>query len=440
MFRNQRINDSFILKRVSTDKIPYSILFNFLFRQTHKVFCIYIGIHFFKKFIPILISLTSRGAPLMNILITQLIDKLDYGFGNFLFYQNFLDLFKKYNKKVKNHKKISLLQVFSIIICETNYFIIGSILIFFCYKKQLPLDYIIIFLTILIVVFKIIYNFTNSEINPGLFYYDSLYQKFCFNPIYNFSYFLIGLFYGIVNYTVQNEISKKVAFIKERPMVGIPISISKACDYKKRKNIVHFILSLIFFILFLMSFPHIFRDKFDDIIIKDDPSIIFVLISSIDVDCFIYLFHFFMIACYISGRNMIFQFFNSNIWVQISKLYFWIILFTPIISYYIIYKTETQLNLGFFIVMIYSSICGVNLYIISVTFFVLLELPYKKLIKLYFNISSKIAESDLEDECDDDEINSSTKYPLQKESVMTELNENNEEKENEENEIEDKEN
>ena len=424
MFKNQRINDSVVLQRVSTDKIPYSILFNFLFRQSHKIFFIFIGIHFFINFFPVFISFRNRGAPLMNYLYTELIDKLDYGIGNFMYYQNFLDLFKDHDKEVVDtdeyNKKISLLQVFSIIICETNFFIIGSILIFYCYKNKLALDYIIIFSIILFTIFKVIYNFSKSEINPGMFYFDSVYQKFCFNPIYNFNYFLIGLFFGIVNYVVQNDISKKEAFIRERPMLGIPISISKGCDYKKRKNIVHFFLSLIFFIIFLISFPHIFKENFEEIIKKNNPSIIFTLISSIDVDCFLYLFHFFMIACYVSGRNMLFKLFNSNVWVQISKLYFWIILFTPIVNYYIIYKTETQLNLGFFIVMIYSAICGTNLYIISVAFFVILELPYKKLIKLYFNITSKLNESDLDDI---DDENNNMKYPLQKDSVMTELNE-----------------
>ena len=441
MFGNQRINDSVVLQRVSTDKIPYSILFNFLFRQIHKVFCVFIGILLFKRFFPIFISITSRGAPLMNFLYTELIHKLNTGIGYFLYYQNFIDLFKKHEHDVLSNKKISLLQVFSIIICETNYFIIGSILIFVCYKNKLPLDYIILFSIVLLTIFKVIYNFSKSEINPGMFYFDSVYQQFCFNPIYNFSYFLIGLFYGIVNYVVQNDISKKEAFTKERPMVGIPIIISKACDYKKRRNLVNFILSLIFLFIFLIGFPYIFNRQFDDIITKDEPSIIFKLISSIDVDFFLYLFHYFMIACYISGRNMLFKFFNSNVWVQISKLYFWIILLTPIVNYYIIYKTETQINIGFFIVMIYSAICITNLYIISVALFVIIELPYKKLIKLYFNITSKISESDLDDI---DDENNDMKYPLQKESVMTELSEkdleieNDEDKEKEDKENEDK--
>ena len=118
---------------------------------------------------------------------------------------------------------------------------------------------------------------------------------------------------------------------------------------------------------------------------------------------------------------------------QKEGLYIWIIIFTSLTCYYIIYNSETQLNLSVFIVLIYGAICGTNLYILSIIFFILFELPYKKLIKLYFNISSKINETDEEEEDIEDENNNNS-YPLQKDSVLDELSEkelqqkNNEEK------------
>ena len=442
MFGNQRINDSVVLTRISTDKIPYTILLNFFLRQIHKIFCLFIGILFFKRFFPIVSSFSSGGAPLMNYLFKEILDKLDSGIGNFLFYKNFIDLFKKKDNDEKlyndQNQKFSLLQVFSIIICESNFFIIGTILIFISYKNKLQLDFILIFSIIIFAIIKIIYNFAKPGNNPGMFYFDSVYQNFFFNPIFNFNYFLIGLFFGIINYVVQNDISKKENFIKERPMLNIPISFSKLSDHKKRGNYVPFILSIIFLIILIVSFLYSFNSNFDDIIITEEYSIMFILLSSIDIDFFLFLFYFIILSCYISGRNMFFKFFNSNIWVQISKLYFWLVLFTPIVSYYIIYKTETQLNLGFFIVMIYGAICGTNLYIVSVIFFVILELPYKKLIKLYFNISSKLSESEVEE---DDDNNDVSKYPIQSESMMKDLSEKDLETEiNEEKEKEDDEN
>jgi hypothetical protein len=420
MFGNQGVNETVTLSKISTSYIPYSVLFNFLFRQIHKIFCLLIGIHFFKDTLPIIVIWNNRGAPLMNYFFVEVIDKLQTGLGNIFFYKNFVDLFQPHSTEKTKDEKVSFLELFSILVCELNYFIIGSISVFICYKKKIALDTIIIFLIILFLIFKIIYNFKKEPNNPGMFYVDSVYQRFFFNPIFNFNYYLIGMLFGIVNYVVQNDISKNDSFIKERPLVGIPIFISKACDYKKKKNIVHYVLSLIFLIIFFVIFSALFSSNFKQIIQDNKPSNLFKFISSIDIDIFIYLFHFFIISCYISGRNMFFKFFNSNVWLQISKLYFWIIIFTSFLTYYILYKTETQVNLGLFIVMIYGAICGTNLYVISLLFFIIFELPYKKLIKLYFNISSKLNE--IVDEEDAEEDNNTKQYPLHSIS-MNEINE-----------------
>jgi hypothetical protein len=283
-------------------------------------------------------------------------------------------------------------------------------------------------------IFKVILLFIKKA-NPGTFYFDSDYQKLFFNPIFNFDYFLIGMFFGIVNYAVQNEISKKESLINERPLVTIPIFVSKLCDYQKRENFILLIISMVFMLFFLIIFPILFIHKFEEIITDNNPPFYFTIISSIDVDLFIGLFHFFMMSCYISGRNMFFKFFNSGIWTQGAKLYFWLVMLTPLVSYFIIYKTETQLNLSFTIVLIYGAICSFNLYLIAFFYFVILEIPYKKLTKLYYNISSKINSNE-----DDEEEENDSKYPLQQNSIITELSEKdleNDDKDNNDNEEED---
>lgn len=430
-FKNQAVNEAKILSKISTTKIRCSTFFNFIFRQFHKLFCLNIGILYFKFFYPIMLVRNNPGAPLMNYLLEEIIEKIDYGFGNLLIYKNFIELF---SAQEKNDEKYCALQLFSIIICECNYFFIGSLFIFICYKRKYALDQIIFVLIFLFLIFKVMFILL-KKLNPGLFYFDSDYQRLFFNPIFNFDYYLIGMLFGIVNYVLQNEIAKKQSIIKERPLVNIPTFLSRISDYNKSRNIIYFILSIIFLITFLLIFPILFIIFFEQIIEEDKNEekklpTLFIIISSIDVDCFIYLFHFFMISCYISGRNMFFKFFNSRIWSQLSKLYFWIIIFTPLVNYFIIYKTETQLNLSFFIVFIYGAICGVSLYIISLMFCILLELPYKRLIKLYFNVSNILVKAGEEDD-DEDGINN-TKYPLQKDSQLTELNEKDDENEDDE--------
>jgi len=416
LFNNQNVNEAMILSKISTTVTPYSLYFSFLFRQIHKLANLNLCIPFFKYCFPILLAYNSPGSPLLNYLIKEVIEKVDYGFGNFFMYLNFYELFNKEHDDKESHE-ICVLEVFSIIVSEFNFFIIGTLLIFICYKKKYSLDYILCFLILIFLIFKMLLILL-TEANPGTFYFNSYYQRLFFNPIFIFDYFLIGMFFGIVNYAVQNEISKKESLMNERPMVTIPIIVSKLCDYQNCGNFIFFIISSIFMLFFLIIFPILFIIEFDKIIKNNNPTIYFKIFGSIDVDLFISFFHLFMMSCYISGRNMFFKFFNSGSWTHGAKLYIWLIMLAPLVNYYIIYKTETQLNLNFTIVLIYGAICSVNLYLISFFFFVILEVPYKKLIKLYFNISSKINSN----EEDEDEEND-TKYPIQKNSLVTELNE-----------------
>lgn len=416
LFDNQNVNEAMALSKISTTVTPYSLYFSFLLRQTHKLVNLNICIPLFKYSFPIFLALNSPGAPLLNYLMKEIIKKLDYGFGNFFMYLNFYELFSEKHDD-KDNLEICVLEVFSLIVSELNFFIIGTLLIFICYKNKFSLDYILCFLIVIFCIFKIILLFVKHA-NPGTFYFDSVYQRLFFNPIFNFDYFLIGMFFGIVNYAVQNEISKKESLMNERPMVTIPIFVSNLCDYQKWGNFIILIISTVIMLISLIIFPILFKHNFDDIITNNNPPIYFTILSSIDVDLFIGLFHLFMMSCYISGRNMFFKYFNSPIWTQGAKLYFWLVMLAPLVNYYVIYKTETQLNLSFTIVLIYGAICSVNLYLISFFFFVLLEVPYKKLIKLYYNISSKI-NSNEEDEDEENESN----YPLQKNSLITELSE-----------------
>ena len=433
LFDNQNVNEAMALSKISTSATPYSLYFSFLFRQIHKLVNLNICIPLFKYCYPIILANNSPGAPLLNYLMKEIINKLDYGLGNFFMYLNFYELFSE-NHDDKDNNKICVLEVFSIIVSELNFFIIGTSLIFICYKKKYSLDYILCFMIPIFFIFKVILLLVKKA-NPGTFYFDSDYQRLFFNPIFNFDYFLIGMFFGIVNYAVQNEIAKKESLIKERPLVTLPIFVSKLCDYQKMENFIFLIISIVFMLFFLIIFPILFIHKFKEIIKENDPPFYFTIISSIDVDLFIGLFHFFMMSCYISGRNMFFKFFNSGIWTQGTKLYFWLVMLTPLVSYFIIYKTETQLNLSFTIVLIYGAICSFNLYLISFFYFVILEIPYKKLTKLYYNISSKINSNEDEEDEEND-----LKYPLQQNSIITELSEKdleNDDKENNGNEEED---
>ena len=106
-------------------------------------------------------------------------------------------------------------------------------------------------------------------------------------------------------------------------------------------------------------------------------------------------------SCYVSGQNIFFEILNANISSYIMKLSFWIVLGTPTLTYLVVYNNEANINLSFFMVLVYGSITLINTLVISLIFFLVMEMPYKKLVKLYFNISAELNKVYLEDECEE---------------------------------------
>ena len=405
MFEGQKVNDITLLSQITTDKIPTSMYFNFILRQIHKLVFLILGITLFRYAFPILLVVVGN-SPLMYYLFKTFFQNLGGYFLNIIFVGNFIDLFKKV--KDEDPVKYFPTKLFCIPISEFNYFIVCTILIFVCYKKKFRLDIILVVLILIFLTFKIVFITTQlKNMNPGMFYTDTDYQKFFFNPIFNFDFFLIGMFFGVMNYVVQNGIEKKKVLIKERPFVQLPIYLLKYTDYHKNKNVFRFIFIILLLLFSLNAIPIFFISGFDSIIPSEEdknPNIAFVIISLFDIELFVFSFHFVLLSSYISGRNIFFRIFNSRFSSYWMKLSYWLIFGIPTFAYLIIYMNEANLKLNFFIVIIYSAIIFINSSIIAVLLFLFLEMPYKKLIKLYFNINSEINKLYLEKDDENDEL------------------------------------
>ena len=124
-------------------------------------------------------------------------------------------------------------------------------------------------------IFKIVYivmDLTNR--NPGMFYTYTSYQKFFFNPIYNFDFFLIGMFFGLLNYIVQNGLTQR-EILKQRPFITVPQNLLRYTDYHKNKNYVQFVLIVIIMLFSFIITPLLFSKTFEETIKKNDPNFFF---------------------------------------------------------------------------------------------------------------------------------------------------------------------
>ena len=94
---------------------------------------------------------------------------------------------------------------------EIIFFILGTSLISIGYKFKFRIDYLIIGLIIFLyfgkITFFYIFRYKVQEIYTTLYYYLFDYGKLMINPLFNISYYLIGIYFGLMNYTIQKGIT-----------------------------------------------------------------------------------------------------------------------------------------------------------------------------------------------------------------------------------------
>ena len=108
-------------------------------------------------------------------------------------------------------EKQNLIYNFYMPINEIFFFLIGIILISFGYKYKLRLDYIIIGIILCFFIVKVIlfsaYFYKKRQMYSTIDYYLFDFGAQLVNPLYNLIYFLIGMFFGLINYSIQKGIT-----------------------------------------------------------------------------------------------------------------------------------------------------------------------------------------------------------------------------------------
>ena len=98
-----------------------------------------------------------------------------------------------------------------ILINEVFFFILGTVLISLGYKFKLRIDIFIFILILLIYVSKIILYIVCKYVKIKTYsttdYYLFDYGLNLIHPLFNINYFLIGMFFGLINYSIQKGIT-----------------------------------------------------------------------------------------------------------------------------------------------------------------------------------------------------------------------------------------
>ena len=111
-----------------------------------------------------------------------------------------VDLFLE-NQSKKSEQNIS--DYFWIPYNEVFFFIFGIIIMTIGYKFKLKIDVFILILIFLGFIGKITFSYLYHKYYSTLYYYLLDYGKFMINPLFNLTYFLIGIYFGLINYALQ---------------------------------------------------------------------------------------------------------------------------------------------------------------------------------------------------------------------------------------------
>jgi len=177
----------------------------FLFLQSYKYILLFSNVFFIRYllyYINILIRQTKR--PIWEI-FKHFIDNESSSF----FLRFFSLLFSL--KEDGNEMKQNLIIYFYMPINEIVFFILGTILISIGFKYKLRIDLFILISIIIIYIAKIIIFFSYWYPNGYLAttdYYLVDYGLYLTHPLFNITCFLIGMYFGLINYSIQKGINK----------------------------------------------------------------------------------------------------------------------------------------------------------------------------------------------------------------------------------------
>jgi hypothetical protein len=265
------------------------------------------------------------------------------------------------------------------------------------------------------------------------------------HPLFNFPYYLIGMYFGLVNYTIQkgifslkktniynfeetplsykkdveNEFSNEESDkeneeeetrnelcqeVMKMPFLIGPITFVQWTRKIKLKYLV--ILILIFVFIFIFGFVgiyyyvyHYYKDKHIDPYYMLDVNNNFILnfVYRIDIEIVVFFVHFGAFVIFLKANNFAAIFLSHVAWTMLSKPYFSFILIYNSVLLFIFYHNETLIELNMVNIILYFMIGGTITFIFTSLFYIFYELPYKRVVHLLISLYNERKEKDDDD-------------------------------------------
>lgn len=291
----------------------------------------------------------------------------------------------------------NIMNYFFLVFQEIFYFLITTIIIFIGYKKNLRIDWFFELTFFTLIVVRIIYYFINGKLDDKDYFGYSGYGQFYTSLFYDYSFYIIGIHYGMINYIIQKGYTKNEINNQNKKYLLSSLIMLNA-SRKTNKKIVYIIISVSFLILISNTFIQqiiifiirkIKSNDFRGILNYYKNDIFSEIIMLIDSDIFVLALNAFALCLYLKGDNLTNNLLCHSLWSVFNRFYFsYIVLINPIILY-ILYNIDTKINFNLANCLLYSFICGFYVYLVTIIIYITLELPFKKVIRFWININEK---------------------------------------------------
>ena len=429
--------ESNVLKEKSSKKefipIPFYYIVRFIIYQIHKYF-IFILIILFTKYSMYYIQF-SDVTPIWKflyetvfektnflklffqfILIRPFFFKIDYPsiifivdstFNNnsSLNETNILDIIPSNITKEQNSNiRSTFLDYYWIFTNEIIFFLLGVFIIYFFYntkKYHIEKSFFVYegIILALRIVFMIKFNFSTIEYlsNYG---YGQIFK----NPLFNFNYYLIGIYFGMVNYIIEKKLTPTLVSNENKEFLLSPSYRVKSFRKSKNTSCILKYSSIGYIIIPLFCFSHFLfnlsKKTLSQIISEGGfTKWLLNIFYCIDIELGILSFFYISIFHFNKGNNIVHSFLSFHYWIRYHKLYYSYLVTLPSVSLFFLYQSESRISLSFSNVIFYSVIIWIIAQIIASFTFIFFEMPYKRLIKLLY----KIFDSEEEEKNDENE-------------------------------------
>lgn len=370
-FLNEKENASFDFKLLFMN----FYYLRFYIYQFHKYIIALLSVVTFKYTLKEVFHHFFHFGPSIEVFIQSFVDKLKLSdiLGHFLLYKDITEI--SFYRSTKQHFlcQSCIMTIFDILFSEITFFTISTCLLIMSYKKQLHFDNIIVISSLVIIFIKCFMMLINPDLNTLLFYFDSYVNRFFTNTLLNYHYYLIGMFFGLVNYVIQKGININDTNInKGVPYLNRPIQVVNYIKYVSNNNKVYLI---IWVLLILSSMLFAFNFGY-----AENTFVYYLLriLSGFDIEIFVVLLHLCVGVSYLKGGDLCYKFISSNHWMIVNKLYFSFIICCKPCVYFILYQSETRIKLGMFSVVFYGLICGFLCFVCCVFLYIVYEMPLKR--------------------------------------------------------------